>query len=196
MITIGNNPNQENEALLLSPICLDQALTPDEIERIFVLTNKLEPTQATLNGKVETESRSCKTAWLPYDDEHAWLYGRLYDLVCVVNEHGYFFDPIDFVEPIMYCEYDVDDHYGWHTDLASHPPFSSRKLAITVQLSASDDYRGGTLEFAVTPETTYTVSRAKGSVLIYPTYIAHRIQPVTKGKRKSLVFWVGGTSFQ
>lgn len=196
MIAIGNNPNEECAALLLSPVCLDKALDSEEISRICKHVDKLEKTQATLNGKVETEFRSCKTAWVPYDDEHAWLYGRLYELVTLVNEEAYFFNPIDFVEPIMYCEYDVDDHYGWHTDLASHPPFSSRKLAITVQLSDSDDYRGGTLEFAITPESTYPVSRAKGSVLIYPTYIAHRIQPITKGKRKSLVFWVGGTSFE
>jgi PKHD-type hydroxylase len=194
MISINKNLNEEYEALLLSPVCVEKELTSEEIQRITKLTDALELSPATVDGETQKQ-RSCKIAWLPYDEDHVWLYGRLYEMVDLVNKDGFHFDPIDMVEQIMYCEYEESDGFNWHYDCASVPPFSSRKLAITVQLSSSDDYRGGSLEFAVTPDHTYEVSRSAGSIIIYPTYLCHRIQPIISGKRKSLVFWVGGTSF-
>lgn len=196
MLSIGNNPHEEKEALLLSPIAISGALDGEEIKLILDLVESLELSPGTVDGDVNSSHRSCKVGWLQFTDETAWVYGRMYDLVCLGNAAAFYFDPIDFVEPIMYVEYEEGDHFNWHFDLAAPPPFSSRKIAVTVQLSDSDDYRGGCLEFCMSPENSYTVTREKGSVIMYPTYLIHRIQPVTKGKRKSLVLWVGGTSFR
>jgi PKHD-type hydroxylase len=38
--------------------------------------------------------------------------------------------------------------------------------------------------------------KEKGAVVMFPSYLMHRITPVTKGVRKSLVLWVGGNTFR
>jgi len=194
MISIENNPHDLQEQLVVSPVVLEEALSNEEVEKILDATSKIEIHEATVDGVINKEIRSCKAGWLPYNDETAWIYGRLYDLVEYTNEKCFFFEPIDMVEPIMYCEYEEGDQYDWHVDIASPPPFSARKLAITVQLSKSDDYRGGTLLFNT--GGTYTVPRSLGTIIIYPGYLLHKIEPLRLGKRKSLVFWVGGNNFR
>ena len=78
--------------------------------------------------------------------------------------------------------------------MASPPPFSGRKIAVSIQLSSSDDCRGGNLYFMA--GGIHTVPRAQVSFIAYPTYIPHMVEKVTTGTRKSLVFWVGGTPFK
>jgi PKHD-type hydroxylase len=194
MISINSNPHELQEQLVVSPLVLPDALSQEEVRKILEATTKIDISKATVDSEVNTDIRSCNTGWLPYNDETAWIYGRLYDLVEYANENGFFFDPIDMVEPIMYCEYIEGDHYAWHVDIASPPPFSGRKLAVTVQLSTSDEYRGGSLMFNT--GGVYTAPRSQGTIIIYPTYLLHSVEPVRAGKRKSLVFWVGGNNFR
>jgi PKHD-type hydroxylase len=197
MILLGEDSHPETNAVRMSSVSLVDCLEFGELQNIRKQLPSLNLELATISNEVRPDIRMCKTSWIPYTDEWAWLYGRLYDLVLWVNEDGFKFDPLDFTEPIMYCEWSVGDHFDWHVDIGDVHPFSSRKLAVSVQLSESDDYRGGDLEFAVTPNPQhwYTVSRTAGSVIVYPAYLTHRIQPITSGIRKSLVFWVGGVPF-
>ena len=104
MITIGSNPHKEYETLLLSPLVLDGALDNDEVKRILAYASQIELEPGTVNGGVNTEHRSCKIGWLHYTDTTAWLYGRLYDLVSLANRSAFYFDPLDFIEPIMYAD--------------------------------------------------------------------------------------------
>ena len=194
MIYIENNPHELHEQLVMSPACIEEALSPSEIDEILKAVDGLELREATIDYEVNKNLRSCRTSWLPYSDKNAWIYGRLYDLVQEANDKCYLFEPIDMVEHIMYCEYDVDDHYAWHTDIASPPPFSGRKLAVTVQLSNSDDYRGGTLMFNT--GSIYTAPRSIGTMIVYPSYLLHSVEPIRSGKRRSLVFWVGGNNLK
>jgi|LauGreSBDMM110SN_4_FD.fasta_scaffold00908_2 PKHD-type hydroxylase len=197
MILLDTNPHPEINAVRMSSITLPSCIEFGEIQNIKKQLAELELSQATVSGEIAKETRSCKIAWIPYTDEWSWLYGRVYDLALWANGEAFKFEPLDFTEPIMYCEWESGDHFDWHVDIGDIHPYSSRKLAVTVQLSDSDDYRGGNLEFASSPnpEYWYTVSRAAGSVVIYPTYLTHRITPVTSGVRKSLVFWLGGIPF-
>jgi PKHD-type hydroxylase len=194
MISIGNNPHEEKEVSLLSPGCMELALDAEEINRILEIVKGIELGDATVDGENNSEIRSCKVGWIPYEDETAWVYGRLYELGLLANEKLWGFDPVDMVEHIMYCEYHEGDHFDWHVDMGSPPPFNARKIAVSVQLSESDDYRGGNLFFM--SGGLHTVSRGKGSVIAYPTYIMHSVEKVTAGVRKSLVFWLGGKPFK
>jgi PKHD-type hydroxylase len=197
MILLDDASYPEINAVRMSSVSLDSCLEFGELQNIRKQLPSLNLESATISNEIRQDIRMCKTAWIPYTDEWAWLYGRLYDMVLWVNEEGYKFEPLDFTEPIMYCEWSDGDHFDWHVDIGDVHPFSSRKLAVSVQLSESDDYRGGDLEFAATPNPQhwYTVSRAAGSIIIYPAYLTHRIQPITSGTRKSLVFWLGGVPF-
>ena len=66
-----------------------------------------------------------------------------------------------------------------------------RKLSVTVQLSDPSEYEGGGFEFLECPNPDES-SRKKGTVLVFPSYLKHRVLPVTKGTRKSLVAWFEG----
>ena len=98
-------------------------------------------------------------------------------------------------EPIQYTEYySSGGHYDWHTDVGSGA-LSHRKVSITVQLSKPDEYEGGNLEL-LRGEYNEVAPRGLGTVVIFPSYMLHRVTEITKGTRKSLVLWVGGSHYR
>ena len=120
-------------------------------------------------------------------------------------------------EAIQYTVYTEGDEYDWHTDghqdryaakhlvgTADDPmPLNQttnpllaglvRKLSLTVNLSCPEDYEGGTLELLFHEQHHTFLERApRGSAIIFPSFIKHRITPITKGTRKSAVMWFNG----
>ena len=79
-------------------------------------------------------------------------------------------------------------------DIGPHP-INHRKVSVTIQLSNPEDYDGGELELW-TGAGIQKVEKHKGCAILFPSYMLHRITPVTKGVRKSLVLWVGGSTFR
>jgi PKHD-type hydroxylase len=75
---------------------------------------------------------------------------------------------------------------------------SKRKVSITVQLSDPSEYEGGDLQYfrGGNPDNADTVFKKKGYVFLFPSYMMHRVTPVTQGVRKSLVLWVGGEHYR
>mgnify|MGYP003119189090 FL=1 len=127
-----------------------------------------------------------------------WLSGNLqireilWSFVSQSNRNAFGFD-ITSMGDIQYTEYDAKykGHYNWHHDIQwDNTNAYDRKLSITMQLSESDDYEGGDFEFSEceTPDNC----RKLGTVLVFPSYLQHKVSPVTKGKRKSLVGWFEG----
>ena len=101
---------------------------------------------------------------------------------------------------IQYTIYDGEEqgHYDWHFDTfwANNTEYD-RKLSITIQLSDPNDYEGG--DFIIDPQ--YEVPdknklRQKGTVFVFPSPIRHKVSPVKKGIRKSLVAWVEGPKWK
>ena len=87
----------------------------------------------------------------------------------------------------------LNQHYGWHEDTDwVNPKPTQRKLTMIIQLSDSDDYEGGGLQFAKHKITEGHDFRGKGTVIIFPAPWTHRITPITKGVRRSIVAWVEG----
>ena len=87
----------------------------------------------------------------------------------------------------------------WHADIGPDI-LSTRKISITVQLSEADEYEGGDLQLfrgGDYEKGEFDVAyRGAGSVFIFPSYILHRVTPVTKGTRKSFVLWLGGGHYR
>jgi len=71
---------------------------------------------------------------------------------------------------------------------------NQRKISVTVQLSAPDEYEGGDLQFNIGRQIT--APRVQGAAVIFPSFYLHRVTPVTKGVRKSFVLWVGGEPYR
>jgi PKHD-type hydroxylase len=72
---------------------------------------------------------------------------------------------------------------------------SVRKVSLTIQLSDSDDYEGGELQL-LRGRMQENMPKGKGCVVVFPSYLLHRVSPVTKGKRISMVLWVGGGHYK
>jgi PKHD-type hydroxylase len=64
-----------------------------------------------------------------------------------------------------------------------------------LQLSDPDEYEGGNLEILSSREPT-VIEKKKGLVSVFPSYILHRVTPVTSGVRKTLVVWTTGPKFR
>ena len=68
-----------------------------------------------------------------------------------------------------------------------------RKLSMSVMLN--EDFDGGEFEFASYKDTKCLITSFKaktGDIIVFPSVMEHRVAPVTKGTRYSLVNWFVG----
>jgi PKHD-type hydroxylase len=110
-------------------------------------------------------------------------------------------------EPAQFTIYDNKQHYWWHTDAKQYPYMDGnwsnliRKLSVTITLSHPEEYEGGYLQFSAKREwgdsfkTQCTEVLPRGSICVFPSYTWHRVSPVTKGRRLSLVQWNLGEGY-
>ena len=113
-------------------------------------------------------------------------------------------------ESCQWTRYSESQHYTWHQDQFKKPfndPKSYqhgliRKLSVTVSLEDGSTYEGGDLQFDLRNSTNgepaiinAVSARKKGSITVFPSFIWHRVTPVTKGTRYSLVIWNLGKPF-
>jgi PKHD-type hydroxylase len=152
--------------------------------------------EGNVSGVVDKTYRNSRIHWIPKSDEWKWLYDKIGGFAFVANEEMWQFDITFMNEQVQYTEYDgsYSGKYDWHLDIGSGPS-SMRKIAIIVQLSDPNDYEGGDLQFFI-QKNVLTAPKDKGAVICFPTYFLHRVTPVTKGKRRSLVLWVSGPPFR
>jgi PKHD-type hydroxylase len=143
--------------------------------------------------------RRSNIKWIPQNDQWRWLYEKLINMAVEANDALWGFDLHTAPEMIQYTEYDADElgHYGWHQDIGPGLP-SVRKVSITVQLSDSYEYEGGDLKIWLGGEidNSSVGPRGAGNVVIFPSYMPHCVDPVTKGTRKSFVLWLGGAHYK
>lgn len=172
-----------------------EEFSDEEISWINNLKNLYPPEKAQIgDSQLEDEIRNSEIHWITYDDKSAWLYDRLTKLIMISNKDKWNFSLHSILDSIQYTKYyDNGNHYDWHLDLGPGST-NHRKISITVQLSDPDEYEGG--DFQIMRATRVdTLPKSKGTVLLFPSYLLHRVTPVTKGIRKTLVLWVGGHPF-
>lgn len=97
---------------------------------------------------------------------------------------------INFCEEIQIGKYEQGGKYNWHIDTRSNEKIV-RKLSVSILLN--DDFEGGEFEFK---KENLNVTLKKGSILVFPSYLEHRIAPVISGVRYSAVAWVSGPPFK
>lgn len=171
----------------------------EELDKVYKDVATLDFEQATTidsksNGK---EIRSSSVKWIPNTSQWSWLYFKLMDLAVQANNALWHFDLYSVQDLIQYTEYYATEngHYTWHQDFGPGTP-SLRKISITVQLSGPDEYEGGDLEYWQGGNNIIQAPKDKGVVFIFPSYMMHRVTPVTKGIRRSFVLWVGGEHYK
>ncbi len=118
-------------------------------------------------------------------------------MVFELANHSIFKYNIQEMEKVKILRYENGGKYKWHTDTGAKET-STRKLTAVVQLSDETLYEGGDLEFGITDdsgEKNYTAPRTRGSIIIFPSFLSHRVTPITKGRRYSLITWMNGDCF-
>jgi PKHD-type hydroxylase len=90
--------------------------------------------------------------------------------------------------------YGAEGRYDWHIDVGPES-LSIRKLSFVVQLTAPEDYDGGDLELMAGLPAQFGV-RDQGTMVCFPSYVLHRVRPVERGLRRTLVGWVSGPPYR
>jgi PKHD-type hydroxylase len=146
------------------------------------------------------KKRKSDIAWL----SDKWIYRQVMPYVYDANKNAGWNLDLGEPEPFQFTKYKLNQFYGWHSDTFPKPyeDGTTRKLSVTCQLVDPSEFEGGELEFqprsvedpnvVIKPDKTLT----KGSVVVFPSFMWHRVKPVTKGVRYSLVMWNRGSMFR
>ena len=127
----------------------------------------------------------------------SWLIEKINTIVTMVNKSVYHFD-IDRNEgELKMIEYEKGGHYTWHADF-NPGKCSLRKLVAILQLTDPSEYEGGDVQFGFRDKNTgewFEMNKLKGSLTIFPSFLSHRVTPVTKGVRNVIQELYIGDSF-
>lgn len=177
-------------------------LTDEEINKILAMPewNEVENGKVGYGGegKVNNHVRSSEIGWVHYKEDNDWLWNKLSSVAAQVNSQFFKFDLSGFYEPMQLGVYKAenDGHYDWHVDSSLNSPTVSRKLSMCLLLSDVSEFEGGQLQVKTENDDPITLETKKGRAWFFPSYVLHRVTPVSRGSRKSLVSWIGGPEFK
>jgi len=181
----------------------------DKLARTGSFTDK----ELTADGiKNLKRKRHSDIVWI--DDR--WIYKEIHPYVHKANNNAGWNFQWDRSESCQFTKYKLNQYYDWHFDSydkpyekgKDHPQTGRiRKLSMTCQLTDGSEYEGGELEFDFKNYPPHMRDEAKhkiqckeilpkGSIVVFPSSIWHRVKPVTKGTRYSLVVWHLGYPFK
>jgi PKHD-type hydroxylase len=153
--------------------------------------------------------RNSSIVWL----EQEWIYDIIYPFLKDANINAGWNFQYDWAESCQFTIYEKNQHYNWHCDSFKKPypidyKFENfrgkvRKLSMTICLSDKKDFSGGDFQFDYRDREdgkpnidTIEGVKERGSILIFPSDIYHRVTPIKKGIRYSLVTWFLGHPFR
>lgn len=179
-------------------------LSKDFTDAIIDVGNKQPIAKTGIGFNASTESiediRRSEIRWLnTYDQSHRFIVETLWNFINDANRDHFGFN-INYLRDIQYTTYRAEEtgKYDWHEDIFwINPTANHRKLSLTIQLSDPNEYEGG--EFEIDPEhgvLNQQLIKKRGTVLVFPSFLRHRVTPVTSGIRRSLVCWVEGPKFR
>jgi|SRR5215469_3604099 len=175
-----------------------ELFSPDECSAITKLCER----HPVRDGQVWTRTgyavdrriRDLRTAYVPRNDETQWIFDRM-DQLFVRVASRWRIDVDRTVEDLKFMVYRKGSHFAaWHSDVGSD--YSRlRRLSMSVELCASQDYEGGDLQiFPAASGHVAGENRPAGIAIVFPSNRRHRITPVTRGVRRSLVNWISAAA--
>mgnify|MGYP003113138367 FL=1 len=175
--------------------------TPEQCKMI-IAAGRAEPKQdayvgnkkGTKGAVLDTETRTSHISWIPFSKTPE-MYKDIEQIMKQTNGNHFGFDGMTITEMAQYTEYPEGGFYEWHVDndvnMQHEPPV--RKISMTCLLSPESEFEGGDLELMAEGK----VAKIKqGHAVFFASFIRHRVKPVIRGNRKSLVMWFGGTPFK
>ena len=145
-------------------------------------------------GVLNTKTRTSHISWIPFK-KMPEMYKDIEHVMKTTNGNHFGFDGMQLTEFAQYTEYPEGGFYDWHVDndvnCQHEPPV--RKISMTCLLSHESEFEGGDLELMREGK----IAKIKqGHAIFFASFIRHRVTPVIRGTRKSLVMSFGGTPFK
>ena len=180
---------------------LQPMFTPKQCQMIINSGRKETKQNASVGGKdgikggvIDTKTRTSHISWIPFK-KMPEMYRDIEKIMKQTNGNHFGFDGMQITEMAQYTEYPEGGFYDWHVDndvnCAHEPPV--RKISMTCLLSPESEFEGGDLELMAEGKTTKI---KQGHAIFFASFIRHRVTPVIRGNRKSLVMWFGGPPFK
>ena len=145
-------------------------------------------------GGTDTKKRVTTISWIPFKEMEP-MYNDLNNFIQTANENHFGFGDIQITEQAQFTEYPEGGFYDWHMDcdvnMAHEPPV--RKISMTLLLSPENQFEGGDLELMTKGKKA---KLKQGHAIIFASFLNHKVNPVTRGVRQSLVVWFGGKPFR
>lgn len=196
---ISNAPTTRSRNI--NPFCFwSGAFNEEELSKISEIMQKIPLEESLIsNKKIDNNIRRSQVAFHFPNEENKWIYERLNTIIENLNSQFYNFD-LNGYDRFQYGEYNQKDQgtYDWHVDSAyggNSEEYEDRKLSLTLMLN--DDYEGGDFEIIYGRfDEPIKVPKEKGKIIVFPSFLFHRVTPVTRGIRKSIVVWVVGPKFR
>ena len=173
--------------------------TPDQCRQIIECGRSQPPQKAQVGmnkrgGGTDTSKRVTTISWIPFK-EMSHMYEDLYKFIQKANENHFGFGDIRITENAQFTEYPEGGFYDWHMDcdinMQHEPPV--RKISMTLLLNDPSEFEGGHLELGAPGKFG---ELKQGHAICFASFINHRVQPVKRGVRQSLVVWFGGKPFR
>ncbi len=170
-------------------------MNENEINNLLTQLQNCRLSDSTVGKNTISTHRKSKVYFIPKIWEFSWIYNKIFHFICKINTEIYKFNLTEIENYLQYTEYDesYQGHYDWHMDIGLNEN-SCRKLSLSIQLSDSSEYEGGELQINM-GGNILTCCKSKGAITVFPSFLLHRVTPVTKGMRRSLVLWVSGPPF-
>ena len=173
--------------------------TPDQCRQIINCGRSQPPQRAQVGmgkpgGGTDTKKRVTTISWIPFK-EMSFMYQDLNRFIQKCNLNHFGFGDIRITEQAQFTEYPEGGFYDWHMDcdvnMQHEPPV--RKLSMTLLLNNPSEFEGGDLELMAPGKYK---KMEQGHATVFASFLNHRINPVRRGVRQSLVVWFGGTPFK
>ena len=173
--------------------------TPEQCQMVIDAGRRQRPQKAQVGmgkpgGGVDTKKRTTTISWIPFKEMQP-MYDQINEFIQKANRNHFGFEDIQITEQAQFTEYPEGGFYDWHMDtdvnMQHEPPV--RKISMTLLLSPENQFEGGDLELMAPGKR---VKLKQGHAIIFASFLNHRVAPVTRGVRQSLVMWFGGEPFK
>lgn len=153
--------------------------------------NKVSSAKLTDSKKhgYENESIRKSSVYFPMSTEAYRTFNIIQSLI--IQEYAGKKLDVAQISEVQYVHYPLGGKFDWHQDIVGMRPgeTKTRGLTFSMNMSNSDEYEGGNLTVKLSEEKTINLSREKGSWLIFPAFLRHRVDEVTRGAREAIVVW-------
>jgi PKHD-type hydroxylase len=186
----------------------NDVFTKDELKKIIEISSEISLVKGGVNDG-SSGPRVSKINHQYLNESNKWIFDRLNQLIMHCNWEFFNYDLTGY-EFYQYAEYDAKDagHYDYHVDImfkgnnlqGNVIGFETRKLSMSLLLNEPGvDFEGGEFYVKISGgdgDVPPEIEFKSGTAILFPSWLMHRVAPVTKGIRKSLTVWVTGPKFR